>query len=721
MPFKIDFLDNGRILEWRTTDNGAVPKLIDDYTPQFFIGRQSTDMDIDLTGLQRVYETHPDVAATEFVEKRPGFRRDNEEVLAVDVEHVDRIPTLARQARQSSENPVGDLACYNVDLSREFRYCLETDLDPTPATELSTLQMSVPVTETSNKTYSELTVDGETVTGTVEDILFAVREMVATQDPDVLVCSTSEIIPTLYKMAATAGVDEFTLSRWSDIDYQQLASQSTYSSYGHVGHSPARYNVPGRAIIDESNTFFYDETNLEGVVDLVSRSRKPIQELAWASIGNVLTAIQICEAHDRGVLVPWNSWRHEFFKSAETLHDADRGGFIFAPEVGLHEDVHELDFSSLYPNIICTRNVSPDVIRCDCHHSREDVPGLGYSICDEQGYLVDVLQPIIDARDEIKAAIHQEQQRENPNQERLEELEGRSGALKWILVACFGYQGFSNAKFGRIECQEAINAFAREILLTAKQRLEAGGWRVVHGIVDSIWVTPDPDVDEENRDELTKLARAVSEEVEIRLEHEAQYDWVAFVPQRESDAGALTKYFGKVAGDDEFKIRGIEARQRSTPPFIQEIQRECLEWFDETQSTDAVLRCLRNAIGRLHDGEVPVAQLVERNCVSKPLEGYTQNTQNVAALKRARDQGLAVHPGQDIEYVVVDDEKSSRDRVALVHEEIESYDPSYYETELIRAVESVVSPLGWDRSDIQRELGGTQTTRLMSFTKLNRD
>jgi len=35
--------------------------------------------------------------------------------------------------------------------------------------------------------------------------------------------------------------------------------------------------------------------------------------------------------------------------------------------------------------------------------------------------------------------------------------------------------------------------------------------------------------------------------VEIRLEHEAHYDWVAFVPQRESDAGALTKYFGEIA------------------------------------------------------------------------------------------------------------------------------------------------------------------------------
>ncbi|GAA0523695.1 DNA polymerase I [Halorubrum aquaticum] len=715
MAFTIDFLDDGRVLEWEATSDGATATERDDYTPRFYVTARDSDTDIDLTPLRSQYERHPDVVATEIVSRRPGFRRDDEPALAVDVDHVDRVTPLARQARQLSAHPVGDLACFNVDFSRSFRYCLETSCDPTPTAELSTLRLGIPVTETGQDTYSELTIAGETVTDSSRDILTTVQAAIETHDPDILVCSTSEIIPTLHEMATDAGVDDFLLSRWPDVDYQQLASRSTYSSYGRVGHSPARYNVPGRAIIDESNTFFYGEANLDGVLDLVSRSKKPIQELAWASIGNVLTAIQICEAHDRGVLVPWNSWRHEFYKPMGTLHDADRGGFIFAPEVGLHENVHELDFSSLYPNIICTRNVSPDVIRCDCHSDRKDVPGLGYSICDDRGYLVDVLQPIIDARDEIKAAIRRERKRDDPDEDRLAELEGRSGALKWILVACFGYQGFSNAKFGRIECHEAINAFAREILLTAKQQLEDGGWRVVHGIVDSIWVTPDPDVDDDDRENLEALTTAITERVEIRLEHEAHYDWVAFVPQRESNAGALTKYFGKVAANDEFKLRGIEARQRSTPPFIEDVQRDCLERFDATRSPDAVLDCLQDAIKRLHAGTVPVEQLVEQNRVSKPLEGYTQNTQNVAALKRARDQDLAVHPGQDIEYVVVDDEKSSRERVALTHEEVESYDASYYETQLVRAVESVLSPLGWDRTEIRRELTETRVPKLAAY------
>jgi len=720
MPFTIDFLSDSRVLEWEATADGAVATEQNDYTPRFYVAARDPETELDLTTLQSVYDQHPDVVATEIVSRQPGFRRGEEPILAVDVAHIDRVAPLARQARQLSEYPVGDLACFNVDFSREFRYCLENGVNPTPASELSRLRLSVPVTEVGEDTYGEVTIASETVTGSPTDILTAVQAAIKTHDPDILICSTGEIIPTLYKMATAAGVNEFTLSRYPDLDYQQLASRSTYSSYGQVGHSPARYNVPGRAIIDESNTFFYGETNLEGVLDLVSRSKKPVQELSWASIGNVLTAIQICEAHDRGVLVPWNSWRHEFYKPMGTLHDADRGGFIFAPEVGLHEDVHELDFSSLYPNIICTRNVSPDVIRCDCHRDRNDVPELEYSICDDRGYLVDVLQPIIDARDEIKAAIRREKEQEDPDGEYLTELEGRSGALKWILVACFGYQGFSNAKFGRIECHEAINAFAREILLTAKNKLEAGGWRVVHGIVDSIWVTPDPSIDDDDRENLEALATEISDEVEIRLEHEAYYDWVAFVPQHQSDAGALTKYFGKVAGDDEFKLRGIEARQRSTPEFIKNIQRDCLERLDSTRSPEAVLRHLREAIERLHSGNVAVEKLIERNRVSKPLEGYTQNTQNVAALKRAHDQDLSIHPGQDIEYVVVDDEKTSRERVALAHEEIESYDPSYYETELVRAVESVLSPLGWDSSKIRRKLAETDETSLSSFATVSK-
>jgi hypothetical protein len=45
----------------------------------------------------------------------------------------------------------------------------------------------------------------------------------------------------------------------------------------------------------------------------------------------------------------------------------------------------------------------------------------------------------------------------------------------------------------------------------------------------------------------------------------------------------------------------------------------------------------------------------------------------MAELNRARDQGLDVHPGQDIGYVV-GDEKSSCECIALTQDKIETYD-----------------------------------------------
>lgn len=62
--------------------------------------------------------------------------------------------------------------------------------------------------------------------------------------------------------------------------------------------------------------------------------------------------------------------------------------------------------------------------------------------------------------------------------------------------------------------------------------------------------------------------------------------------------------------------------------------------------------------------------------------------------------------------------ESSRDCVALAHDDVETYDPSYYEMQLMRAVESVLSPLGWDRTDIRRELAETEETDLTWFNSM---
>jgi DNA polymerase I len=695
VPFAFDFRD-GDVLAWSSTGDGATYDRDTDYTPTLYASAPAADR-------ERLGAALADSPAVERVATetwRPGFRHDPEPVLAVDVRDVDRVTRVARTLRDYGDP--GTVRCFDVDLSPGFRYCLETGTRPVPEGELSTLSIDVSARELADDRPGEVTVDGETVTGEPADVVETVAARVAAADPDVLVLSAAEFVPAFYETARASGLD-VDLGRLPG--WQQLAGESTYESYGRVGHSPARYSVPGRAIVDRSNTFFWSQTNLEGCLDLVERSHKPLQELAWASIGNVLTAIQIREARSRGVLVPWKAWRAERFKTMRQLHEADRGGFTFAPRVGLHEDVHELDFSSLYPNVIVTRNVSPETVRCDCHADREDVPGLGYAVCDEPGYLPEVLRPLVEDRDELKAALA-----DCDDPERRRELSGKSSAIKWILVSCFGYQGFSNAKFGRIECHETINAYAREILLDAKSALEDAGWEVVHGIVDSLWVRPAA----AEPTPLSSVADRVTDRTGIRLEYEGAYDWLAFVPKRGSDAGALTKYFGRRA-DGAYKYRGIECRQRSTPAFVSEAQQDLIRSLDAHRDPEAVCDRLQTWVARLRRGDVDPADLAVRNRVSKRPEAYAATTRNVAALERADRQGLDVSPGEDVAYVVVDDGKRSAERVRLADEAGDRYDRAFYRDRLLRAAASVLSPLGWRRERIEAYLRDTRDASLSAF------
>jgi DNA polymerase I len=707
--YTVDHLD-GDVLTWTLTDDDAQVERDTDYRPTISVARADGDV-------ERLERIHPHVAAlpaveaTRFERWRRGFRHDPERVLRVAVRDVDSVLDVARTV--AGWGDPGEYRLFGVDSSREFRYCLDREVDPTPRRDLSVLECEASEAERARDGGPrEVCVNGESVTGDPADVAATVERRVEERDPDVLSVSGSDLLAGFHERAAEQGW-EYALGRVPG--FQQLAGRSTYSSYGRVDHSPARYNIPGRVVLDHSNTFLLSAANLAGALDLVGRSWKPLQELAWASIGTVLTAIQIRAARERGVLVPWRAWHPELFKTARQLHDADRGGFTFAPDAGRHESVHELDFASLYPNVIVTRNVSPETVRCACHRGREDVPGLGYCVCDDRGYLPDVLEPLVTDRAVIKCELAAT---EDP--ERREVLQGRADAIKWILVSCFGYQGFRNAKFGRIEAHEAINAHAREVILTAKERLEAGGWRVVHGIVDSLWVT----AREADPDPLDDLAREVSETVGIELEYEAAYDWVAFVPRREGRGGALTKYFGRLrdadASDALFKYRGIECRQDGTPAFVADAQRDLIRTLDRTDAAEAVCDRLARHLARLRDGEVDAADLTVVQRVSKPAAEYDRATRNAAALARAERVGLPAHPGQRVRYVVVDDGHEGADRVRLAHE-LEAgdgdarYDAEHYADRLVRATESVLSPLGWNEARLRRQLSGTRDTRLGAF------
>ncbi|WP_266080627.1 DNA polymerase domain-containing protein [Haladaptatus caseinilyticus] len=169
------------------------------------------------------------------------------------------------------------------------------------------------------------------------------------------------------------------------------------------------------------------------------------------------------------------------------------------------------------------------------------------------------------------------------------------------------------------------------------------------------------------------------------------------------------------AGEDEFKYRGIECRQRCSLSYLDDAQKALIRAVYAYRDPEAVCEELRSWVDRLERGAVDPNELVITNRVSKRREDYTQSTRSVAALERAADLGLGRAPGQSVSYVVVDDAKQSRERVLLASEELGEYDVGIYRELLVRAAASVLSPLGWRESDIEEELGQYTESSLQSF------
>jgi len=252
------------------------------YTPTLYVGAGGDRSALD-TARERLTR-FPSVVETVLERHHPGFRRGPEPMLRVDADRLSAIREVASEVEGWGAPGYYPYRCFNVDLSREFRYCLENGIDPTPAPvrDLRTLVIDVPVESIASESLAGLEIGGKPVaTGTDTSAeadsadpgtaLAAITTALAERDPDVLVLSSGEIVPLCYSLAEGGGYGvDFDFGRRPG--YQQLAGASTHESYGRTGHSPARYNVPGRVIIDTSSSFLWRETNLAGCLDLVGRS-----------------------------------------------------------------------------------------------------------------------------------------------------------------------------------------------------------------------------------------------------------------------------------------------------------------------------------------------------------------------------------------------------------------------------------------------------------------
>jgi DNA polymerase elongation subunit (family B) len=554
------------------------------------------------------------------------------------------------------------------------------------------------------------------------DTILSAVKYIKKVDPDIVYTlrGDSFLLPYLYHRANIHGIKhKVNLGREYTQQLNPTKQAKSYFSYGQIIYRPAFYTLKGRVHIDSYSSFMYGESGLNGLVDISRCSNIPLQLLSRLGPGTAISQMQVNKAMEKGYLIPWKKNKPENWKTAFDLLVSDRGGLILDPMVGLHEDIIELDYASLYPSIMLKYNISPETIFCECcGNSAVMVPQLNYNICvKKMGLVPEVLEPIIHRRFCLKARSKNSSFDKKLNQE-------KQMAWKWILLVCFGYTGYRNARYGRIECHESITAFSRDILLSAIEVVEKAGYQILHGIIDSLWVKS-----LKNCVKPSQLSRMISRKTGIRMDVEGHYKWIVFLPSKQTGVGALNRYYG-LFENGELKIRGIELRQKNTPEFLKKIQVDILKVFSQANNAKEFLEKIPITIKVLQDyakkiikNDVEKSTLMFTTRVARDISEYKVNNLVKSALLQLRDNNIHIEPGQSVRYIVKNEHSSNYKKrvcVAETFEEDVEIDVDFYLRHIAKCGESILVPFGYTIEKLKAMLQRVKNREKLNVSVLPR-
>ena len=177
--------------------------------------------------------------------------------------------------------------------------------------------------------------------------------------------------------------------------------ERSYFAYNQVIYRGGQVHLAGRLHLDIHNTVMYGDYGIDGVLEMARVTSLPIQTVARVSPGTGISAMQIVKALENKILVPLRKEQVERPKTASELFHDDMGGTVYDPIIGLHEDVAEIDFFSMYPSIMVQFNISPETVGTE-KKTFETVADLSSVVKrSELGLIPQTLAPLLEKRFEL--------------------------------------------------------------------------------------------------------------------------------------------------------------------------------------------------------------------------------------------------------------------------------------------------------------------------------
>ena len=611
---------------WFKTIDGNTVRVRERHHPRF-IAEPKEDYTVGNIGY--LFDEHPDVHATRVVDRFTTLsRRESKKFVEVSVhsasfldsilDYAERLPEV-EEVYDTGLIPIQwylihkDVAPSNLCTVEERDGRLksmevvddEASIEPPPFETLLFEASDSPIEKINVYDESQRLVSS--LRGKEEAVLEGFQELIAERDPDVIVtdCPVTTIKRVVHRAACNA------------MDFR-------FGRDGELYH--------GRIFL--GSTAFLDS----GIPGLMERSRftfAPLGVSADWEPGKTIDSRQCYTAAKMGVVVPKMKGGSGYATTAWDAVRRDRGGMLFSPVAGLHENVACLDFESMFPNIIVHKNVSYETVTSE---------GVDTS---RPGFMGVFTHPFLERRLWLK------HQRDTyiPGSPEWWWCQRRQSALKLMLVVVYGYSGCYANRFANVRVFQEINRQARIAMVQALNVCLENGFEVVYGDTDSLFVKS-PDASEEDYRE---LAAKVTEETRLRMGLDRHFHYLVLLTRTTDPRMVVARrYYGKLT-DGRFFYRGIELRRHDTPSYIKDMQTRMMGALFEADDPETVLEegvaealgIANRAMREVRRGRVNPRELVISKRLRKELSEYRSRQPHIVAAM------LGAEEGEDSNYLLL--------------------------------------------------------------------
>ncbi len=371
------------------------------------------------------------------------------------------------------------------------------------------------------------------------------------------------------------------------------------------------------------------------------------------------------------------------------------GAFVFQPTPGLYEDIVLFDFTSYWPSIIVTFNLSASTLLEKKEKDSLEVDiGRKVYFDKKPGFFPEMLKEIILLRKKYK----QELKKKDSAITR-----ARSNAFKLLANASYGYQGFFGARYYCPEASAATTSLSRDFIKKMIDEIDKSGFKTIYSDTDSIAFLKNGKSKKETTEMLEKLNEKLPGIMELELED--FYKRGIWVTKRTGEFGAKKKY-ALIGEEGKLKIRGFETVRRDWCDLARETQNRILRMILEDGNENRALTYIKEISAKIKERRIDKEEILVRTQLKKPISEYKSITPHVIAAKKMEEMHIPIDEGALIEYYIAEQSPNGsaspkkkglvRDRVKLANEEGE-YDIEYYlKHQILPAVENIFQVFNLD-------------------------